>query len=310
MTEQVIIAANAKYHLEGILTLPDSKAKAPAVVFVHGSGPLDKDESIGGTKLFRDLADGLSEKGIASLRYNKRSLTYGKEMVEELGGNLSVEEEVIEDAIFAANLLKEDIRLDANRIFIIGHSLGGMLAPRIDLEGGDFAGLVILAGTLRTLDEVIMDQNYDAIKYLDESQKELYLPQIKALKDTFDKVDKMSDEVAKETLILPSNHVYAFYLKDMHDHPVKEYLKKTKKPVFAIQGDKDVQVSVEKDFNQYKDILKDHSNATCKLYSGLNHLFMKAIYGTMKDLMEEYKVPQTVDITVLEDIAQWILSIK
>ena len=310
MTEQVTIIANTMYPLEGILTLPDSQTeKVPAVVFVHGSGPLDKDESIGATKLFRDLADGLSEKGIASIRYNKRSLTYGKQIVEELNGSFSVEDEVIEDAISAANFLKENLRIDSSRIFIIGHSLGGMLAPRIDEEGGNFAGLIILAGTLRTIDEVIIDQNYDAIKYLDESQRDIYLPQIKKLKDTFDSVDNMSDEVAKETMLIPTSHIYAYYLKEMHDHPVKEYLRRTEKPILVMQGDKDVQVSVEKDFNQYKEILKDHGNAAFKLYPGLNHLFMKAIYGTIKEVLEEYKVPQTVDNTVLEDIAQWILSI-
>ncbi|TXK84977.1 S9 family peptidase [Paenibacillus sp. N3.4] len=308
MIEQVTILANASYPLEGILTLPDTHAeKVPAVVFVHGSGALDKDETIGANKLFRDIADGLAKKGIASLRYDKRTYTYGKQIIQELGGSLTVEEEIIYDALFASRILKSDPRVDANRVFMIGHSQGGMLAPRIDAEGGDFAGLVILAGTLRTLEEVIIEQNEDSLKQLDESQREMASQQIQALKDKFDSIAGMSEEIAKQSLVVGS--VYAWYLKEMQKHPLKEYLIKTSKPLFVLQGDKDVQVSVEKDFNQYQQILKDHPNASCKLYPGLNHMFMKAIYGTIKDIWEEYNVPQTVDGAVLEDVAKWIQSV-
>ncbi|UQZ84256.1 Alpha/beta hydrolase family protein [Paenibacillus konkukensis] len=308
MIEQVTVIANASYPLEGILTLPDSQAiKVPAVVFVHGSGPLDKDETIGANKPFRDLAEGLAKKGIASLRFDKRTYTYGKQMIQELGGSLTVEEETIQDAIFASRMLKTDPRVDANRVFMIGHSLGGMLAPRIDAEGGDFAGLVILAGTLRTLEEVIIEQNEVSLKQLEESQREMASQQIQALKDKFDSIAGMSEETAQQSLLFGA--VYAWYLKEMHQHPVKEYLSNINKPVFVLQGDKDVQVSVERDFNQYQAILKDHPNASCKLYPGLNHLFMKAIYGTLKDIWEEYNVPQTVDETIIEDIAKWIQSV-
>ncbi|MFC5451642.1 alpha/beta hydrolase family protein [Paenibacillus aestuarii] len=136
MIEQIAVVANAAYPLEGILTLPGSHTeKFPAVVFVHGSGALDKDETVGANKLFRDLADGLAIQGIASLRYDKRTFAHGKQMVQELGGKLSVKEEIIEDAIAAVEMLKKDPRMETNRIFIIGHSLGGTLAPRIDAEG-------------------------------------------------------------------------------------------------------------------------------------------------------------------------------
>lgn len=307
MEEQVIICTNSAYPLKGILTMPETWiGKVPAAVFVHGSGPLDMDETIGATKMFRDLATGLAQRGIASLRYNKRTHSYGKQMLEELGGSLSVEEEIIQDAICAANMLKADSRVDSARVFLIGHSQGGMLAPRIDAEGGDFAGIVILAGTIRTLDEVILDQNADVLEQLDEAQREAAIPQIQALKDMFDSIDDMSEETAKQTLIIPQSNVYAWYLKEMRQHPVRRYLKQTKKPFFVIMGDKDVQVSVSKDFEKYQEILNSNENAVCKLYSGLNHLFMKAIYGTITQVLEEYNVQQYMDTDVLQDIAQWI----
>ncbi|TVY11068.1 alpha/beta hydrolase family protein [Paenibacillus cremeus] len=308
MIEQVTVVADAAYPLEGILTLPDSLAdKVPAVVLVHGSGPLDKDETIRATKLFRDLADGLAKEGIATLRYDKRTFTYGKQIVQEFGGRLTVEEEVIQDAMLAVQMLKKDPRVDAGRVFLLGHSLGGTLAPRIDAEGGDLAGLVLLAGTPRTLEEVILDQNEDAIKQLEPSQQEVARTQVKELQDKFDAIAGMTEEIAQQTILI--GNVYAWYLKEMKQHPVEKYLVQTTKPILVIQGDKDVQVSIEKDFNRYREKLKDHPNATFKLYPGLNHLFMKAVYGTLKDIWEEYNIPQTVVSTVVEDIAQWIRAV-
>lgn len=307
MIEQIMVVANAAYPLEGILTLPDSHTdKVPAVVFVHGSGALDKDETIGANKFFRDLADGLANQGIASLRYDKRTFAHGKQMVQELGGKLSVKEEVIEDAIVAIEMLKKDPRVDANRIFIIGHSLGGTLAPRIDAEGGDVAGLIILAGTPRTLEEVILNQNEDSIKQLEASQQEIALKQVKELQDKFNAISDMTVEMAQHTILFGS--VYAWYFKEMNQHSTKDHLSQSKKAIFVVQGDKDVQVSVEKDFNRYRQILKDHPDVTFKLYPGLNHMFMKAVFGTLKEIWEEYNIPQSVDRNVLEDIAKWILS--
>lgn len=307
MVEQVKVIADASFPLDGILTLPDSDAESfPAVVFVHGSGPLDKDESIGATKLFRDLADGFAEKGIASLRYDKRTLIYGRQMVEKGAGNVTVESETIEDAIAAVSLVKSHPRIDPGRVFIAGHSMGGMLAPRIDAEGADLAGYVILAGTMRSLDEVIMDQNADAMERLPVDQQAAAIPLIKALKEKFDAIAGMSEEEAKRTVL--SGSIYAWYLKEMKEHPIPEYLLKTDKPCFVLQGDKDVQVSAEKDFNQYQRILSGRENAKCKLYPGLNHLFMKAVYGNINQVLDEYKIPQTVDANVLIDISEWILT--
>lgn len=308
MIEQVTVVANPAYPLEGILTLPDdSNEKVPAVVFVHGSGPLDKDETIGANKLFRDLAEGLASKGIGSLRYDKRTNTHGKEVITELGGKLTVKEEIIEDAIMAIHMLKKDPRVYANRVFLIGHSQGGMLAPRIDAEGGDLAGLVLLAGTARTLEEVILNQNEDSIKQLEEAQQEIALKQVKELQDKFDAIDNMTEEMAQQTPLFAS--VYGWYLKEMKQHPVRDYFYQSKKPTFVMQGEQDVQVSVEKDFDRFREMLKDNPSASFKLYPGLNHLFMKAIYGTLKDIWQEYNIPQTVDSAVIEDIAQWILSV-
>lgn len=151
-TLPITVAADADYPLPGLLTLPDGAGPFPAVLLVHGSGPQDRDEAVGPNRPFRDLAVGLADLGVASLRYDKRTFAHGKRLADALQGCLSVEEEVIRDALCAAALLRAEALIRPDRVYLLGHSMGGMLAPRIDAEGGAFAGLIFWAGTPRTLD--------------------------------------------------------------------------------------------------------------------------------------------------------------
>lgn len=158
-TLPITVAADADYPLPGLLTLPDGAGPFPAVLLVHGSGPQDRDEAVGPNRPFRDLAVGLADLGVASLRYDKRTFAHGKRLADALQGRLSVEEEVIRDALCAAALLRAEPLIRPDRVYLLGHSMGGMLAPRIDAEGGAFAGLIFWAGTPRTLDALILEQN-------------------------------------------------------------------------------------------------------------------------------------------------------
>ena len=158
-TLPITVAADADYPLPGLLTLPDGAGPFPAVLLVHGSGPQDRDEAVGPNRPFRDLAVGLAALGVASLRYDKRTFAHGKRLADALQGRLSVEEEVIRDALCAAALLRAEPLIRPDRVYLLGHSMGGMLAPRIDAEGGAFAGLIFWAGTPRTLDALILEQN-------------------------------------------------------------------------------------------------------------------------------------------------------
>lgn len=305
--EKVIIGEGSKYPLNGILMIPEQTERpVPAVVLVHGSGPVDMNEKIGNNYPFKDIADGLSEKGIAVIRYDKRTFVYGKEIRED--SSLSVKEEVIEDVIFAADILRKDARIDSERIFIIGHSMGGMLAPRIDDEGGNFAGIVILGGSPRNLNEIIMDQNYDVLNSLGKFLQWIGKKQIKKLASKFEAIDQLSDEEAKKTLLL-GKYVRSYYFKEMIAHPSIDYLKVLNKPILILQGDKDFQVTVERDFNLYKELLNEKQNVTFKLYPNLNHLFMPSVYGNISKAKKEYKVAQHVDGQVIADIAEWIVSI-
>ena len=94
----------------------------------------------------------------------------------------------------------------------------------------------------------------------------------------------------------------------MGKHPASNYLKNLDKPILIMQGDKDFQATVEKDFNVYKELLKDKENVTFKLYKDLNHAFVPYIYGDIKKARKEYNVEQRIEKYVLDDISNWILS--
>ncbi|WP_284035447.1 alpha/beta fold hydrolase [Neobacillus sp. 114] len=305
--EKIVVGAGTKYPLNGMLTIPEERnGTIPAVILVHGSGPSNMDGKVGNNYIFKEFAEGLSERGIAVIRYDKRTFVYGKELKHDNG--LSVREETIEDAILAADLLRNDPRIDSNKIFIIGHSMGGMLAPRIDAEGGNFAGIIIMAGSPRKLEEIMMTQNDLALKSLNRVIRFIAKKQVAALSSKFDNIYNLTDEEAKSTPVL-GKHVKAYYLKEMGEHPAIDYLKDLDKPVLIIQGEKDVQSTVEDDFEAYKKQLDQNPNVTFKLYPNLNHLFMPAIYGNILKVQKEYKVTQNVDSKVINDIADWIHSV-
>ena len=308
MDEKVIIGKGTKYPLDGILSLPENLSKkVPAVVLIHGSGPSDKDETIMTNKPFRDISEYLASRGIAVLRYDKRTFVYAKQILKEADySKITVEQETIEDAILAAAILKNDARIDANKVYILGHSMGGMLAPRIDAEGGNFAGIIILAGSPRNLTDIMLSQGEDLIGQLGKLLRIIAVKQTAGIKKKFAAIPDMTVEQAQRTKSL--GKTYAWYFKEMNEHPTSGYLSIIKKPVLILQGEKDFQVSVEKDFNLYKQILADKPNVTFKLYTGLNHLFMKSVYGTVKKYKREYTIPSKVDTNVLSDIAQWILK--
>lgn len=305
--EKIVIGAETKYPLNGMLTIPENTAgPVPAVVLVHGSGPSNMDGNVGNNYVFRDFAEGLAERGIAAIRYDKRTFVYGKEL--KYDGGLSVKEETIEDAVLAAEILRNDSRIDSNKIFIIGHSMGGMLAPRIDAEGGNFTGIIIMAGSPRTLEEIMMSQNDVVLESLNRFVRFIAKKQVAALASKFEKIYNLSDEEAKSTSVL-GKHVKAYYFKEAGEHPSSQYLKVLDKPVFILQGEKDFQTSIEKDFYEYKSILGDKPNVTYKLYPNLNHLMMPSIYGEILKAQKEYKIAQKVDHQVISDIADWISAV-
>ena len=305
-SEKITIGEGTAFPLKGMLTLPDDLTeKVPAVVLVHGSGSSNMDEKVMALTPFRDIAEGLAARGIAAVRYDKRSFAHPFKLLRNK--ELTVREETIEDAILAAELLRKDSRIDPARIFIAGHSMGGMLAPRIDAEGGNFAGLILLAVSPRKMEEILAEQTSEMLAEMKGFTRRIMEKQVKKLLSGFDGLYEMRDEQAKKKKY--GGGVTMYYFKEMGEHDVPGYLEKTAKPMLILQGGKDFQVKADRDFARYKELLAGRDNVTLRLYENLNHAFVPSVYGQISKAKQEYSVKQHIDSDVIGDIASWIHSI-
>ncbi|SKB71250.1 alpha/beta fold hydrolase [Daejeonella lutea] len=281
--------------MAGMLTTPKGVTNFPIVVFVHGSGPADMDETVGPNKPFKDLAAGLAAKGIASIRYVKRSMVYPNSFVK----SFTVKEEVLDDAMTAIALARTTQGVNKGQIYVMGHSLGGMLAPRIAGLAPDLAGIILAAAPARKLSDVIAEQNrylYVASGDTTSSTKQQF--QATANEIERSKMLKLGD-IAPDSVILSAP---ASYWIDINNYDQLAAAKKLTKKVLVVQGEKDFQVSLQ-DYNIWRAALAANKNVTFKLYPDLNHLL-----SSQKDKGTglQYRTPANVSAKLIDDIALWI----
>ena len=188
-TEREVTVGSGEWALPGTLTMPTGAGPFPAVVLVHGSGPNDRDETFGPNKTFKDLALGLGSRGVAVLRYDKRTKVYGAQVAKL--NPFTLKGEAIDDALAAVSLLRKEAGIDATRIFVLGHSLGGTAAPRIGAADPGIAGLIMLAGAVRSLDQSIVDQ----MQYLADADGVISEAEKRALENSL----KLKEAVSKLT---------------------------------------------------------------------------------------------------------------
>lgn len=284
--------------LPGLLTIPRNTTSFPIVILVHGSGPNDRDETIGPNKPLRDLAFGLASFGIASIRYDKRTLVYGEKIVSE-GLKINLETEVLIDVTSAIRLAKS---IDGVRdIYIIGHSLGSMLSPKIASENNDVAGIVMMAGNARPLEDLIIEQysylfSHDGISEQEENA-------LNDLKVQIDNLDNLNQSPNDSTMNLPLN-LPVSYWKSLMDYNQLKEIKSVGARILILQGERDYQVTMQ-DFNLWKKALKTHENVDFKSYPKLNHLFLE---GEGKSYPTEYQIESNIPQYVITDIANWIMD--
>jgi dienelactone hydrolase len=297
--ETEVRVGSGEWELPGTLALPAGDGPFPAVVLVHGSGANDRDEAVGAQRPFRDLAGGLASRGIAVLRYEKRTKQYGAKVAASKDP-FTVKEEVIDDAVAAVSLLRKNPAIDGKRVFVLGHSLGAGLAPQIAAADPDVAGLIILAGFTRPLEDVMVEQ-IEYLLSLDDS-----LPEKKkqeGLDKLKEKVARVKDpKLAPETPaseLMGGSGAYWLSLRDYHP---TEAAAKVKQPLLILQGERDYQVTMT-DFGNWKKALADRKDVTLKSYPKLNHLFAE---GEGKSKPEEYQKPAHVAQEVIDDIAGWV----
>ena len=282
--------------LPGTLTLPAGKGPFPAIVLVHGSGPSDRDETIGPNKVFGDLALGLAAHGVATLRYDKRT----KVKPETLPKDLTVEDEVIKDAIAAVDVLAKTPEVDGKRIYVLGHSLGGYLAPRIAQQAKHVAGLVILAGPTRPLQDLFVEQ-LEYIAKIDgtvDKGEQAGIDEAKKAAARIAELQKGAQPNPGELLL----YVPPAYWKDLAGYDPAAVAAKLKLPILVLQGARDYQVTTV-DFDGWKKALGKKKNVKLTLYPRLFHLF---IAGDGPSTPAEYEKPGHVDEQVVLDIAAWV----
>lgn len=299
ISETDITFGKSGWELPGTLTMPAGKGPFPAVILVHGSGPNDRDETVGPNKPFRDIALGLARKGIATLRYEKRTYAY-QEKASALT-DFTVYEETVEDAVLAFEFLKGNSSIDPSRVYILGHSLGGMMIPRIAALTPDAAGYILMAAPVTPMEDIIVKQ----IRYLNEldgavtDQEEQVLKAYETMRNQVKALTQDSDIPAAQLFGTPAS-----YWLDLKDYNPANAAKPIDKPLLLLQGERDYQVTME-EFALWKEALGQKSDVVFKSYDGLNHLML---YGTGTPNPQEYNSPGKVDDRVIEDIASWILE--
>ncbi|MBR4473949.1 MAG: alpha/beta fold hydrolase [Oscillospiraceae bacterium] len=303
--EPITLCPSSDFPLKGMLTLPgDASGPVPAVVMVHGSGPSNMDEKVRKLTPFKDLAEGLVRHGIASLRYDKRTFAHGRKLAKRK--DLSVREEAIVDALSAVAMLKSDNRVDPDRIFILGHSQGAMLAPRIDAEGGDAKGLIMMAGSPYRLEEILLRQIRNAGDAGNPLVKWLLGLEYKALSKKLKDLYELSDEEAKKKKLAGNMSLY--YFKEMGQKTAADYLLESGKPVLIMQGEEDLQALAAVDFKAFQELLAARPDTAFKLYPGLDHAFVSALTDNPLKASKEFSVERHIGEEVINDIAAFILN--
>ncbi len=297
--EREVVIGKSPWQLPGTLTVPNGAGPFPVVVLVHGSGPNDRDEDIGPNKVFKDLAWGLAGKGIAVLRYDKRTRVHGKDLVAQPGG-FTVNDEVVDDARAAVVLLTAQPEIQPKRIFVLGHSLGGYVAPRIAAGTPAVAGLIILAGSTRPMEELVVEQVRYSVGLAGKSMPEGE----KLIADAEKSKAQIQDPNLKPgtTIYFVGAAVPSSYFLDLRNYQPAESASQLQIPILVLQGERDYQVRMA-DFNGWKNALDKKPTATLKTYPSLNHLFMA---GTGPSSDAEYLKPNHVQEEVVQDIAGWI----
>lgn len=279
--EKELAVHTGKFRLPARLTVPEQKAPdtIPVLILVHGSGPNDMDETLGPNKLFKEIAAAMSHRGIAVLRYDKRTYVYGEKAFAN-PEEPTIEEECTDDALSAASLADS---LGFERIFIIGHSLGAGMAPYIAASDTDglLDGIIMLAAPASTMAETIEHQ----IGVLGNAYSREELARIR-----------------KTFMELPQKYIEGV---DYDKKAVMAGLCAKAFPMLFLQGGRDYQVPAEeiRIWEAWADEAGGNADARFISYPGLNHIFHK---GEGEPSPAEYAVQGKIPGEVLDDIAGFL----
>jgi dienelactone hydrolase len=302
--QKVTVGAGTDWPLPATLTVPSGDGPFPAVVLVHGSGRNDRDETLGPNKPFQDLAWGLASQGIAVLRYDKRNVVHLPKLLNL--PNFTVKDETIDDALAAVALLHQTSGIDPKRIFVLGHSLGGALAPRIGMtDKSGIAGFVIFAGATRPLEDEWVRQ-YEYIYGLDGKISATEQAEIDNYKRQRARIKELTAaDVARNNKELLLAGPPSYWLDLRGDAP-PVVATKLKQPFLIMQGERDYNVTMDA-FRDWQNALGKRNDVAFKSYPKLDHLFFESV-GPASDA--DYAHPRNIPKYVVDDIAAWIKKVR
>jgi len=312
--------------LAGTLTIPPGPGPFPAVLLITGSGPQDRDESSFGHQPFRVIADHLSRRGIAVLRVDDRG-TGGST------GNVdgATTADFARDVLAGVRFLKSQPKIDGDRIGLLGHSEGGVVAPLAASQSPDVAFVILLGGTGVPGSEIVQMQSRLIARANGANDIAIHRNQ-EALRRTFEVLRTEPDAAAREAnlralakdlLVTMSDDqirtlggvgpaaeavakgMNTRWFRYFIDYDPRPALRKVKIPVLALNGDRDLQVTPDPNLPEIEKALKQGGNrdVTVRLLPGLNHLFQPAQTGSPA----EYGVIETtMDPAVLDLVTRWI----
>lgn len=318
--------------LAGTLTIPEGKGPFPAVILVSGSGPQDRDEQLLGHKPFLVLADHLTRKGIAVLRYDDRGV--GKSTGDFVTG---ASDDFAEDALAALKFLADRSEVDRAKVGIVGHSEGGLIAPMVAaasdvprfivlLAGPGIAGSDLLVLQGRLISEAGGVSKEDAVRNAEESRKILEMIRdgkpsdevSQALRKAIDDElatdpktkDKPAEERSKQSEQMVTQQMSALaspWIRRFLQIDPTVALAKVKVPVLAINGEKDLQVPPKENLTGIERSLKAGGNTrfTTKELPGLNHLFQTCTTGSPSEYAD---IDETFAPAALDAVSSWILE--
>jgi dienelactone hydrolase len=263
-----------------------------------GSGPL----AVPGTlSLPRRPEPRPASRGVAVLRFDKVTFAHPSEV--KTAHDFTVADEYVPHALAAVHLLGQHPAVDAERIFLLGHSLGGTVAPRVAASDPSVAGLVILAGGAQPLHWTAVRQ----IRYLASLDPETAAasdPAIEAMSEQARLVDSPDLSPSTPASELPFGTPAPYWL-DLRGYDAVAVAAALDRPILILQGGRDYQVTVLDDLARWKTGLAHRADVTFRIYASDNHFFFT---GTGRSTPAECEPAQHMDPAVVPDIAGWLMT--
>lgn len=294
--EQEQALVNGRFTLPGTVALPMGKGPFPAVVLVQGSGPQDRDSSVGPNRPLRDLAQGLASQGILSFRYDKRTRVYGAD-VSDRPQLFTVQHETVDDAVAAVRMLRA--RHDVCGVAVVGHSLGAHVAPRIAEQAGGVGAVVMLAPNMSPVGDLMVAQ-LKHLHSLGGAQARQASQQLPAVTAAAARIRALTPEQSADPT--PLLGAPALYHLDLAQHHPAEAMRTLGMPTLIVGGARDYQVPPS-EIELWRNALRGRPNVTFRSYPALNHLLMP---GKGPPGPAEYATAGHVDAVLVADVANFL----